>query len=57
MPIYEYRCPRCGHEFWKVRRMGDTGRVGCPMPKCSIRSNRLMSVPQINVKGGTPKYH
>ncbi|MFO7917497.1 MAG: zinc ribbon domain-containing protein [Anaerolineae bacterium] len=33
MPIYEYRCKECGHEFEKlVRSMSDTPEIECP--KC-----------------------
>lgn len=28
MPIYEYRCPDCGHEFDKIQKMSD------PAPEC-----------------------
>jgi putative FmdB family regulatory protein len=28
MPVYEYRCPTCGHEFEKLAKVGD------PNPKC-----------------------
>ena len=57
MPIYEYRCPQCGHEFWQVRSMEDNGWVRCPVPDCSRKAKKLMSTAQIFVKGGTPKYH
>jgi putative FmdB family regulatory protein len=31
MPIYEYRCKKCGHVFDKfVRSMSATGEVECP---------------------------
>lgn len=31
MPIYEYRCQKCGHVFDKfVRSMSATGEVECP---------------------------
>ena len=28
MPIYEYRCPECGHEFEKMQK------VDAPVPEC-----------------------
>lgn len=28
MPIYEYRCPDCGHEFEKLQKISD------PTPEC-----------------------
>lgn len=31
MPIYEYRCERCGHRFDALQRVGDDGSsLHCP---------------------------
>jgi putative FmdB family regulatory protein len=30
VPIYEYRCPACGHAFEKLVRMGADGAPPCP---------------------------
>lgn len=30
MPLYEYRCAGCGHEFEALVRAGDADREGCP---------------------------
>ncbi|MBN2430595.1 MAG: zinc ribbon domain-containing protein [Acidobacteria bacterium] len=31
MPIYEYRCPSCGHKFELLRRVSDDDReIRCP---------------------------
>jgi putative FmdB family regulatory protein len=31
MPIYEYRCEKCGQKFEKLRRMADAdGELECP---------------------------
>jgi putative FmdB family regulatory protein len=36
MPIYEYRCKKCGELFEALRPVGDSGkRLSCP--KCGAR--------------------
>jgi len=30
MPTYAYRCPKCGHEFQKFRKMTVKARPKCP---------------------------
>lgn len=43
MPIYEFRCAGCKHEFEALCRVGSNGK-GIACPKCSgKRLNRLMS--------------
>jgi putative FmdB family regulatory protein len=33
MPLYEYRCPQCGHRFEVLQRMGQ-GAEGLICPRC-----------------------
>lgn len=33
MPLYEYRCPECGHRFEILQRMGE-GAEGLTCPRC-----------------------
>lgn len=33
MPLYEYRCPECGHRFEILQRMGE-GAEGLSCPRC-----------------------
>lgn len=33
MPLYEYRCPECGHRFEMLQRMGE-GAEGLACPRC-----------------------
>lgn len=33
MPLYEYRCPECGHRFEILQRMGE-GAEGLACPHC-----------------------
>jgi putative FmdB family regulatory protein len=30
VPLYEYRCAGCGHEFEALVRVGDADMAGCP---------------------------
>ena len=44
MPIYEYKCRKCGHRFSLLEALGDApGEKECP--KCgSAETNRILSV-------------
>ena len=43
MPIYEYRCPKCGADFELMRRMAEMNEP-TQCPKCGAASERLISV-------------
>ena len=47
MPIYEYRCKKCGSEFEQFRRIGDNDDdLKCP--KCGRKKpERRMSAPSL----------
>ncbi|MDX1978934.1 MAG: zinc ribbon domain-containing protein [Bryobacteraceae bacterium] len=41
MPIYEYRCPKCGSTFEKLRRISESSEpTDCP--KCGAKTSDLM---------------
>ena len=43
MPLYEFRCPKCGHEFEQIVFLSDKGPVKCP--ECGApKPDRLLSV-------------
>jgi putative FmdB family regulatory protein len=43
MPLYEYRCPSCGHRFEVLQRMGEGGD-GLLCPHCDApRPERQLS--------------
>src|SRR6266849_2353514 len=41
MPTYEYKCPKCGHEYEKIQKITDNARAKCP--KCGTRGERVIS--------------
>ena len=43
MPIYEYRCGKCGHEF-ELRRSFSQAEEPAPCPKCGGKGEKLLSV-------------
>jgi len=48
MPVYEYRCKKCGHTFEKlVLRKQEEADLRCP--KCNSKVERVMSVPQEHI--------
>jgi putative FmdB family regulatory protein len=51
MPIYEYQCGKCGHEFERDQRITDDPVKKCPSCR-SARVKRLISVTSFVLKGG-----
>jgi putative FmdB family regulatory protein len=50
MPIYEYRCSRCGHEFEAWQKMSDPPVKVCP--KCHAHKvEKLISATSFQLKG------
>ena len=51
MPIYEYRCPDCGHEFEQLQRMSDDPIKVCP--ECGAEQvKKMISRSSFVLKGG-----
>ena len=51
MPIYEYECEKCGHQFEREQRMADAPIKTCP--ECKGRKvNKLISRSSFVLKGG-----
>lgn len=51
MPIYEYRCPDCGHQFEVMQKFSDDPIKVCP--SCQAEDVRkLISAPAFHLKGG-----
>jgi len=50
MPLYEYRCENCGHQFEKIQRFSDDPITVCP--SCGTGPVvKLLSSPAIQFKG------
>lgn len=50
MPIYEYACSDCFHEFEVMQKMSDEPVKACP--ECGQeRAKRLVSAPKFKLKG------
>lgn len=51
MPIYEYQCQACGHEFEATQRITDANLKDCPV--CSKPElQKLISASSFRLKGG-----
>ncbi|MEM7411943.1 MAG: zinc ribbon domain-containing protein [Myxococcota bacterium] len=51
MPIYEYACDNCGHEFEVEQRMSDDPVKKCPVCE-ALKVKRLISKTSFVLKGG-----
>ena len=49
MPIYEYRCKKCGHQFDMMLKMSDSSIQKCE--KCGEEAERLISRTSFVLKG------
>jgi len=51
MPIYEYRCAKCGHSLEALQKISDAPLKQCPA--CNQESlQKLVSAPSFRLKGG-----
>src|SRR5215813_10495844 len=49
MPLYEYRCKKCGHRFERIQKFSDPPVKKCP--ECGGKVEQLLSAPAIQFKG------
>ncbi len=49
MPLYEYECSDCGHEFEVMQKASDPRKTKCP--KCGGRLRKVISAPALQFKG------
>jgi putative FmdB family regulatory protein len=49
LPLYEYRCVKCGHRFEKIESLSASDSKKCP--KCGAKAERQLSAPAIQFKG------
>ncbi len=50
MPIYEYECQACGHQFEKLQKISDAPLKDCPVCQKSALS-KLISAAGFQLKG------
>ena len=51
MPIYEYKCSKCEHQFEVIQRFSENPVESCP--ECNEKSvKKLVSAPSFRLKGG-----
>jgi putative FmdB family regulatory protein len=49
LPLYEYKCVKCGHRFEKIESMNASTTKKCP--KCGAKAERMFAAPAIQFKG------
>jgi putative FmdB family regulatory protein len=49
LPLYEYKCVKCGHRFEKIEPLSASATKKCP--KCGAKAERQLSAPAIQFKG------
>ncbi len=49
VPLYEYRCVKCGHRFEKIEKVTASEIKKCP--KCGAKAERMAAAPAIQFKG------
>lgn len=52
MPIYEYRCQKCGKELEVMHKVSDPAPAMCPECKAEGSLERLVSRTSFQLKGG-----
>jgi putative FmdB family regulatory protein len=49
VPLYEYRCTKCGHQFEKIQTFSAPDVKECPV--CQSPVERLISAPAVHFSG------
>ena len=49
MPLYEYRCKKCGHHFERIQKFSDPHVKKCP--DCGGAVEQVISAPAVQFKG------
>src|SRR5580698_10380765 len=49
MPLYEYKCKKCGHQFEKIQKYSD--RIVKEWPDCGGRVEHTITAPAVQFKG------
>jgi putative FmdB family regulatory protein len=49
LPLFEYKCEKCGHRFEKIEKHSASETKKCP--KCGAKAQRQLAAPAIQFKG------
>ena len=49
LPLYPYRCTKCGHRFEKIQHFKDEPERACP--QCGGKLERVLTAPGLQFKG------
>lgn len=49
MPLYEYKCVKCGKQFEKIENFSASETKKCP--HCGAKAQRMLAAPAIQFKG------
>jgi putative FmdB family regulatory protein len=49
MPLYEYKCKKCGHRFERIQKFSDPHVKKCP--ECGGPVEQVLSAPAVQFKG------
>jgi putative FmdB family regulatory protein len=49
MPLYEYKCKKCGHQFERIQKYSDRMVKKCP--DCGGRVEQTITAPAVQFKG------
>ena len=49
MPLYAYKCAKCGHQYEKIEKLDAPPRQKCP--RCKGRADRQLTAPAVQFKG------
>jgi len=49
LPLYEYKCERCGHSFEKIESHSASATKKCP--ECGAKAKRMIAAPSVQFKG------
>jgi len=49
LPLFEYKCRKCGHRFEKIEKYTESSVKKCP--ECGAKAERQLAAPAIQFKG------
>lgn len=56
MPLYDYKCKACGHQFEVIQNLRDPLKRKCPECK-KFALEQQLGAPAFRLQHGTPMHH